>query len=98
MSGQIRMSPEELKAKAKSYGDSSQQIEQILSNLRTLQGELRDQWEGRAFEAFDSQFIDLEPKVQSFAQLLEDIHQQLRNTADAVADHDEQLSRNFGLK
>ncbi|PEJ68013.1 WXG100 family type VII secretion target, partial [Bacillus pseudomycoides] len=59
---------------------------------------LRGEWEGRAFDGFDRQFNDLRPKVESFSQLLHEIDVQLTKTADAVASHDEELSRNFGLK
>lgn len=97
MAGQIRMTPAELTAKAARYGQSSRQIEQILTDLRNLQNELRGEWEGRAFERFDDQFNELSPKVQNFAQLMQEINEQLTKTADAVAQHDEQLSRNFGL-
>ncbi|ABS21883.1 WXG100 family type VII secretion target [Bacillus cytotoxicus] len=98
MAGQIRMSPEELKSKASLYGQSSQQIDEILSRLQRLQDELRGEWEGRAFEGFDQQFNQLRPKVENFAQLLQEINIQLSKTAEAVAAHDEELSRNFGLK
>ncbi|MDC2865210.1 WXG100 family type VII secretion target [Bacillus sp. BP-3] len=97
MAGQIRMSPEELKSKAARYGNGGNQIEDILTGLTNLQNELRGEWEGRAFEGFDRQFVELAPKVKNFAQLLHDIETQLKNTAEAVARHDEELSRNFGL-
>lgn len=97
VAGQIRMTPQELKAKATRYGQSAQQIEQILRDLTSLQSELRGEWEGQAFARFDDQFQQLSPKVQNFAQLLHDINTQLNKTADAVAEHDEALSRNFGL-
>lgn len=97
MAGQIRMSPEELTAKAARYGNGGNQIQDILTDLTKLQAELRGEWEGRAFEGFDNQFIQLAPKVQNFAQLLHDIETQLKNTAAAVKSHDEELSRNFGL-
>lgn len=97
MSGQIRMSPEEIKAKAIRYGQSARQIEEILQNLTNLQAELRAEWEGRAFERFDEQFNQLKPRVQDFAQLMQDINIQLNKTADAMAQYDEALSRNFGL-
>lgn len=97
MAGQIRMTPEELKSKAARYEQSAQQIEQILSNLTHLQQELSGEWEGQAFRKFDEQFQQLSPKVQNFAQLMHDINTQLNKTADAVAEHDEALSRNFGL-
>ncbi|CAM4178849.1 WXG100 family type VII secretion target [Bacillus manliponensis] len=97
MAGQIRMSPEELKDKARRYGDGSQKVRDVLQDLKRLQNDLRTQWEGQAFDGFDRQFTDLEPKVNNFAQLLEDIQTQLTKTADAVAAHDQELSKNFGL-
>lgn len=98
MAGQIRMSPEELKTKAARYGNGGRQIEDILSDLSRLQEDLRSEWEGLAFDKFDNQFTDLAPRVQNFAQLLHDIERQLKETANAVARNDEELSRNFGLK
>lgn len=98
MSGQIRMSPLELKSKATRYGQGADQIDDVLRNLKNLQNELRGEWEGRAFDRFNDQFIDLEPKVQNFSQLMRDIQLQLEKTAEAVQDHDEALSRNFGLR
>ncbi|HDX9614305.1 TPA: WXG100 family type VII secretion target [Bacillus toyonensis] len=88
MAGQIRMSPKELKSKATRYGQGANQIEDILRQLQNLQNELRGEWEGRAFEGFDQQFNELKPKVQNFAQLLQEINVQLNKTAEAVASHD----------
>lgn len=98
MAGQIRMSPEQLQSKAKRYGQSSQQIDQILRDLSNLQEELRGEWEGRAFERFDDQFRELKPKVQDFSQLMMEIEMQLTKTAEAVAQQDQALSQNFGLR
>lgn len=96
--GQIRMTPEELKAKATKYGQSAEQIDHILKELHHLQDELRGEWEGLTFDRFDDQFNQLSPKVSAFAQLMRDINDQLNRTADAVAQTDEELSRNFGLR
>lgn len=98
MAGQIRMSPDELQAKAKRYGQSSQQIDQILRDLSNLQSELRGEWEGRAFERFDDQFRELEPRVKDFSELMMEIEMQLTKTAEAVAQQDQALSQNFGLR
>ncbi|MGE6260584.1 WXG100 family type VII secretion target [Heyndrickxia sporothermodurans] len=94
---QIKMTPEELKTKATRYKRGGDQILEILKDLSNLQTELRTEWEGRAFDKFSDQFDQLSPKVKNFAQLLHDIKMQLDNTADAVARHDEELSKNFGL-
>ena len=97
MSGQIRMSPAELADKAKRYGRSGDQIDQILTDLTNLQSELKGEWEGKAFAQFEIQFDELSPKVRNFSELMRNIEEQLRKTADAVARQDEELSRNFGL-
>ncbi|PAD20688.1 WXG100 family type VII secretion target [Terribacillus saccharophilus] len=98
MAGQIRMTPEQLQSHAKKYGTSSSQLDQILSDLSTLQEQLRSEWEGRAFDRFDDQFVQLRPKVQEFSQLMLDIQQQLEKTAQAVQEQDEALSQNFGFR
>ncbi|MDE5415219.1 WXG100 family type VII secretion target [Alkalihalobacterium chitinilyticum] len=98
MAGQIRMTPDQLQAKAKRYGQSAQQIDQILRDLTNLQEELRGEWEGRAFERFDDQFRELSPRVQDFSRLMQDIETQLTKTAEAVAQQDQALSQNFGLR
>ena len=97
MSGQIKMTPEELKSKAQTYQKGSDQIEDVLSQLRRVQGELVGEWEGQAFERFDDQFRELEPKVEKFSHLMEEIKVQLDKTAQAVQDQDQALAQNFGL-
>lgn len=98
MSGQIKMSPAELSHRAKEYGNSHDQIRDILSRLGNLQNELREQWEGQAFRSFDDQFQELSPKVENFATLMMEIQQQLEKTAEAMADQDQALAQNFGFR
>ncbi|MBC2676745.1 WXG100 family type VII secretion target [Listeria booriae] len=97
MSGQIRMSPEQLRERSRTYGRKGQDIEQILRELEQLQEQLRGEWEGAAFQKFDDQFQQLKPKVKEFAGLMDQIEKQLAQTANAVEENDANLSRNFGL-
>lgn len=97
MSGQIRISPEVLQSRATEYGRASNDVRTVLLNLTRLQDTLRGEWEGQAFQGFDNQFNELKPKVQQFAELLQQINTQLDKTAQAMAQHDQDLSRNFGL-
>src|SRR5699024_4427877 len=98
MSGQIRMSPEELKGTAQDYGKAYETINTMLTELRGTQSNLAAQWEGRAFESFDQQFEQLSPKVEEFGQLMEEIKVQLTRTAEAMAEQDQALAQNFGLR
>ncbi|MBF0787335.1 MULTISPECIES: WXG100 family type VII secretion target [unclassified Streptococcus] len=97
MSGQIRVSPEMLKIRAKEYGRASNDIHQMVHNLQRLQDTLRSEWEGEAFNGFDSQFNELKPKVQNFAELMQQINLQLDKTADIMRENDLAIRSGFGL-
>lgn len=98
MAGQIRISPETLKERARSYGQAANDVNAILNNLTRLQEQLRSEWEGQAFQGFDSQFRELSPKVKNFAELLQQINAQLDRTADVMMQQDLELQKNFGFK
>ena len=68
-----------------------------MNNLQRLQDTLRTEWEGAAFQGFENQFNELKPKVQNFAELMQQINTQLDKTAQAMQQNDQALSRNFGL-
>ncbi|EIT83770.1 hypothetical protein A374_18811 [Fictibacillus macauensis ZFHKF-1] len=94
---EIRMTPEELDRSITDYKNSAHEINQLLTKMERRQQELKSQWKGQASEGFDSQFHALKPKVKQFEQLLIEISGQLGKTKDAIIDHDQRLSQNFGL-
>lgn len=96
--GQIKMSPAELTEKARVYGNSGEQINEILGTLETLQSQISEQWQGQAFQSFDNQFTELRPKVQNFSALMMEIQEQLTKTANAMSEQDQALSQNFGFR
>lgn len=98
MAGQIRVTPETLQERANEYGTASNDITTIMNNLQRLQDTLRSEWEGDAFQGFDAQFNELKPKVQNFAELMQQINEQLVKTAQAMQQNDQDLKRNFGLQ
>ena len=69
-----------------------------MNNLQRLQDTLRTEGEGAACQGFDNQFNELKPKVQNFAELMQQINTQLDKTAQAMQQNDQDLSRNFGLQ
>lgn len=97
MAGQIRLSPEGIRVQARVYGQAAQEVESIVSRLTRVQEELRNEWEGSAFQGFDAQFQELKPKVIQFSNLLQSIQLQLEKTATTMQECDQALSRNFGL-
>lgn len=95
MAGIIKMSPEEVKTIAKTYGQSSTEIEDILSKLQNAQTRLAAEWEGDSFGAFEEQFNKLAPKVRDFAELMMEINTQLNGVAKILDDTDKQIGTNI---
>lgn len=93
MAGIIKMSPEEVKTIAKTYGQSSTEIEEILSKLQNAQTRLAAEWDGDAFRAFEEQFNKLSPKVRDFAELMMEINTQLNKVAEIVRNTDAEIGK-----
>ncbi|GHS88013.1 ESAT-6-like protein [Actinomycetota bacterium] len=92
MAGRIKLSPDELRTSAEKYSSGSEEIQQILSDLTQEQGVIRDNWEGSSFESFDEQFTELSPKIQQFAELLQDIREQLHSVAEIIEQTDADIA------
>ena len=89
---QIKLTPEELRTSATKYTSGSQEVSQVLSSLKSEQETIRANWEGSAFQAFDNKFNELTPKIEEFAQLLEDINAQLNSVADVIEQTDQDIA------
>jgi WXG100 family type VII secretion target len=98
MAGRIKLTPEDLRTSAAKYTSGSTSITDVLSTLTTEQGVIRENWEGSAFESFDAQFNELSPKIQQFAELLEQINQQLRSVAQIVERTDADIATQINTR
>jgi len=88
MMSQIKLTPEELRISAQKYTTGSQSI----TVLTQEQAVIDENWDGTAFDSFEAQFNELSPKITQFAQLLEDINQQLLKVADVVEQTDSDIA------
>ncbi|HEO0046591.1 TPA: WXG100 family type VII secretion target [Streptococcus agalactiae] len=89
---QIKLTPEVLRASAQKYTIGSQSITDVLTALTQVQAVIDENWGGTAFDSFEAQFNELSPKITQFAQLLEDINQQLLKVADVVEQTDSDIA------
>ncbi|HEO4321559.1 TPA: WXG100 family type VII secretion target [Streptococcus agalactiae] len=89
---QIKLTPEELRISAQKYTTGSQSITDVLTVLTQEQAVIDENWDGTAFDSFEAQFNELSPKIPQFAQLLEDINQQLLKVADVVEQTDSDIA------
>lgn len=95
MAGRIAMDPENLRTKAKKFGDSGDDIRTMLSMLTNLTDELADEWQGAAYEGYRSKFDEIKPNINKFADLMDDVNKKLNDTADALVEQDQQLGQGW---
>lgn len=88
----IKLTPDELRQSATKYTAGAQSVMDVLTSLTNEQGVISENWDGNAFTSFDEQFKELSPKIQQFAELLEDINDQLNNVATTLEETDNALA------
>ncbi|HIC0252071.1 TPA: WXG100 family type VII secretion target [Streptococcus agalactiae] len=89
---QIKLTPEELRSSVQKYTAGSQQVTEVLNLLTQEQAVIDENWDGSTFDSFEAQFNELSPKITEFAQLLEDINQQLLKVADIIEQTDADIA------
>ncbi|HGD2555566.1 TPA: WXG100 family type VII secretion target [Streptococcus agalactiae] len=89
---QIKLTPEELRSSAQKYTAGSQQVTEVFNLLTQEQAVIDENWDGSTFDSFEAQFNELSPKITEFAQLLEDINQQLLKVADIIEQTDADIA------
>lgn len=92
----IKLTPDELRTSAGKYTAGSDDVTRVLNDLTNEQETIRNNWEGTAFQSFDNQFNELKPKIQEFAQLLQDINQQLNKVAEIIETTDADIASQIG--
>lgn len=92
MAGQIKLTPDELRTSATKYTQGSQSVNDVLTSLTNEQAVIAENWDGSAFDAFEQQFNELSPKVSQFAELLEQINQQLNSVASNLEEVDSNMA------
>ena len=80
--GQLRVTPEQLRARAKEYDDQGQLVNDVIQKLDSLISTLESEWEGNSAARYSSQYSDLRPSFVSMQQLITELASSLRAEAN----------------
>lgn len=97
MSGQIRITPEQMRSRAGQFRTEGSTFEGVITKMQGLINNLQQEWEGEASKKFEQQFSSLKPSFNNMRQLIDDIAGQLDATARAVEELDHNISSKFGV-
>ena len=84
MAGQIRITPEQMHARAGEFRNAESEYSRVISTMRNLINTLQGEWEGAASESFNQ-----------MDQLILDIAKQCDDVADATQALDEEIASKF---
>lgn len=95
MTNTIRISPEQMRSRAREYQTEAENIQTSICQMDRLLNCLISEWEGEASQAFNSRYNELRPSFISMQQLIEEISVSLDNTATAMEETDAKIARQF---
>ena len=80
MSGQIRMTPETMRARAAEYSTQASNVQDVINKMDNLLKQLKAEWEGDAAQGFETRFNELRPGFVKAQELIEEISAALKSS------------------
>lgn len=95
MSGQIRITPEDMRSRAGEYRTEADNIENVIAKMDSLIAALQEEWEGAASTSFAQQYAEIKPHFEQGRDLVNTVAGQLDSTATSIEDLDQDISSKF---
>ncbi len=94
MAMNISMSPAEVEQLSNEYMTRKNEVDEIISNMDRMLGQLMGVWQGQAAQAYEQRWQgELKPSFQNASELIGEIADAIRKSAQAFADADEAVAR-----
>lgn len=97
MSGQIRITPDQMRTRASEFRTEGQNFEDVITKMQNLINTLQEEWEGEASRKFAEQFEALKPSFTDVRNLIDDIGGQCDSTAEALENLDQEIASKFSV-
>ncbi len=95
MNGQIRITPEKLRERAREYGVQADELERVIQNMEQLLVRLQEEWEGAASDSYALRYEQLKPGFVKAEELVREIEKVLIRTADTLEQTDLEIAGQF---
>ncbi|MGD6816589.1 WXG100 family type VII secretion target [Metabacillus sp. 84] len=92
MSGLIQVTPQDLETKSQEFSAESQGVGEQVGRISGKISDLSGVWKGSSSTAFADQWERLKPSLVEMQTMLDEVSQQLQNTANALRDADEEIA------
>lgn len=92
MAGQIRITPDQMRMRANEYRVEATHVQDVISKMDSLLGQLQGEWEGAASRAYAARFSELRPGFVQAKELVDEIARSLDATAARLEETDAQIA------
>lgn len=91
-SGQIRITPEQMRGRASEYRVEAGNVEGVISKMDTLLSNLQSEWEGASSESYAARYQELRPSFVKAQDLINEIATALDATANSIEELDTSIA------
>lgn len=95
MANQIRITPEQMRSRAKEYRNEADAVNGVIKKMDTLLTALQGEWEGAASESYSTRYGELKPGFLKAEELIREIATSLEVTAKTVEETDAGIAAQF---
>ena len=95
MAGQIRMTPDTMRQRASQTDKNANAMQDLINSMDKLLSTLKGEWEGDAMRGYEDRYNKIKPSFKNAKELLDEIANNLRATAQIVEETDRSIASQF---
>ena len=95
MSNQIRITPDQMRERAKQYRTEADTVNGVISKMDSLLQALQSEWEGSSSEAYAARYQELKPGFMKAEELIREIATALDSTARIIEETDKDIANQY---
>lgn len=92
MASEIKLTPEQMRNRARSYAKERDTLEKSIQNMDKLIRALQSEWKGEASKAYAERYTALKPAFNNARELMDELSKNLNASAKIMEDTDNKIA------
>lgn len=92
MADKISLTPEQMRARARSYANESANLQKSIQNMDKLINALQSEWKGDASKAYAERYNSLKPAFNNAKELMDELSSNLKASAQIMEETDRKIA------
>lgn len=92
MASEIKLTPEQMRQRSRSYANESQNLQKSIQNMDKLINALQSEWKGDASVAYAERYKTLKPAFKNCKDLMDELSKNLAQSAKIMEETDKKIA------